>query len=150
MKVFSRKSKLEGEPPRPPTKAEILEDLETFSLDHINLNKTYGKLGDESTLSGFSVSDASISSSETSKIEKRDGKESQGERQLDEWWNTFEKFLNDIDKLEIHQNHFKAKKSSLAKLDETIELMADDIQTRITDRLEKATAEIPDSEQDLK
>lgn len=150
MRVFSRKSKIDGEPPKPPTKAEILEDLDTFSLDHINLNKTHRRLGEESTLGAFSTSDASLGATELSKIDKRDDKESNSERQLDEWWDTFEKFLCDIDKLEVHQKHFQAKKTNLAKLDETIGLMADDIHTRITDSLQKATAEISDSEQDLK
>lgn len=145
--MFSRKSKLDKDPPSPPTKAEILEDLETFSLHNINLSKLHKRFGEE-TLGADSTLNTPLNATETVKTEKRDGKES--ERQLGEWWDTFEKFLSDIDRLEIYQKQFDAKKTNLAKLDETIGLMADDIQTRITDSLEKATAEIPESEQDLK
>lgn len=145
--MFSRKSKLDKDPPSPPTKAEILEDLETFSLHNINLSKLHKRFGEE-TLGADSTLNTPLNATETVKTEKRDGKES--ERQLGEWWDTFEKFLSDIDRLEIYQRQFDAKKTNLAKLDETIGLMADDIQTRITDSLEKATAEIPESEQDLK
>lgn len=45
---------------------------------------------------------------------------------------------------------FQTKKSSLAKMDETVGLMADDIQTRVIDSVEKAMTEIPEFEEDLK
>lgn len=147
--MFSRKSKLDTDPPKPPSKADILEDLETFGLDHIDINKAHMKSG-EDTLGAHSISDATLNTTELVKTEKRDGKESDGDRQVDEWWDTFEKFLSDIDKLEIYQKQFETKQASLTKLDETIGLMADDIQTRVKDSLEKASAEIPESEQDLK
>lgn len=149
MRIFSRKSKLDIDPPKPPSKADILEDLETFSLDHVDINNAYMKSG-EDTLGTHSISDATLNTTELLRTEKRDGKESEGERQLEEWWNTFEKFLSDIDRLEIYQKQFEAKQSNLTKLDETIGLMADDIQTRIKDSLEKASAEILESEPDLK
>lgn len=148
--MFSRKSKKSSESlPKPPTRAEILEDLETFSMDYI-LVEPRRRLGDESKLGAHSTSDSSLNSVDSPKTPKRDRKESDGDTQLDEWWEKFEKFLGDIVKLEIYQKQFEAKKMSLAKLDESIELMADEIQTRITDSLQKATDEIPDSDQDLK
>lgn len=149
--MFSRKStKSEATLPKPPTKAEILEDLETFSLDSI-LDKPRRRLGDESSINASAaMSDSLANSMDASKSVKRDHKESESDRHLEEWWETFEKFLADINKLEIYQKQFQAKKIGLAKLDESIGLMADDIQTRITDSLQKAMDEIPESEQDLK
>lgn len=143
--MFKRKSKLDVDPPKPPTKAEILDDLETFSLDHINRTQR-----NESTLAALSTSDLSLNPTDSSKSTKRGRNESESEHQLEEWWDTFEQFLGDIEKLEVYQKQFEAKKTSLAKLDETIGLMADDIQTRITDSIEKAMAEIPETAPDLK
>lgn len=140
--MFKRKSKLDADLPKPPTKAEILDDLETFSLDHVNRSQR-----NDSTLGALSASDLSLDSS---KATKRGRNGSESEHQLEEWWDTFEKFLSDIDKLEVYQKQFASKKTSLAKLDETIGLMADDIQTRITDSLEKAMAQMPETEPDLK
>lgn len=136
--MFSRKSKLDTSPPKPPTKAEILDDLDTFRLDHTKKERN-------------STSDSSLNSVGLPKTTtKKERKDSENTEQLEEWWEVFEKFLNDIDKLEEYQKQFKKKKTSLAKLDETISIMGDDIQTRIMDSLEKARAEIPESEPDLK
>lgn len=145
--MFSRK-KSSSSPPKPPTKAEILEDLKTFRMDHI-LNKSYS-MDDENTIGIHSTSDTSLNTMDSSKAAKRDRKESESDGQLDEWWAKFEKFLSDIDKLEIYQKQFEAKKTNLAKLDESINLMADDIQTRINDSLQKAMNEMPEMEPDLK
>ncbi|XP_031627670.1 uncharacterized protein LOC116343622 [Contarinia nasturtii] len=145
--MFRRKSKLDGNPPKPPTKTEILEDLETFNTNH--MNRTRRK--DSNFLGELSTFDASKSVLDSTKITKRDRKESGSEQQLEEWWDKFEKFLDDIEKLETYQKQFETKKMNLAKLDETIGLMADDIQTRINDSLGKALAEIPDTDDhDLK
>lgn len=147
--MFSRKSKKSVEsPPKPPTKAEILEDLETFSMDHI-LEKPRRRLGDE-RIGAHSTSDSSLNSIESLKNAKRERKDSECDSQLDEWWETFEKFLGDIDKLEVYQKQFGTKKNNLAKLDESIGLLSDEIHTRITDSLQKAMDEIPESEPDLK
>lgn len=143
--MFRRKTKLDSNPPKPPTKTEILDDLETFSLEHVNRTQR-----NESTLAALSTSDLSLNSMDSSKTSKKGRNESDSDHHLDEWWNTFEKFLSDIDKLEVYQKQFVSKKSNLAKLDETIGLMADDIQTRIDDSLGKAMAELPETEPDLK
>lgn len=145
--MFSRK-KSNSTPPKPPTKAEILEDLETFRMDHI-LNKSYS-MDDENTSGLHSTSDTSLNTMDSSKTIKRDRKESETDGQLDEWWGKFEAFLSDIDKLEIYRKQFEVKKTNLAKLDESINLMADDIQTRINDSLQKAMNEMPEMEPDLK
>ena len=133
--MFKRKSKLDADLPQPPTKAEILEDLETFSLDHVNRTQRNESL--------LSASDMSLNATDSSKTTKRGRNESESEHQLEEWWDKFEKFLSDIDKLEVYQKQFESKKTNLAKLDETIGLMADEIQTRINDSLEKAMAQLP-------
>lgn len=145
--MFSRK-KSNSNPPKPPTKAEILEDLETFRMDHI-LDRSIG-IGDENTLGIHSTSDTSLNATDSSKMFKRDRKESETDGQLEEWWTQFEKFLSDIDKLEIYRKQFDVKKTNLAKLDESIGLMADDIQTRINDSLQKALDETPEMAPDLK
>lgn len=146
--MFSR-NKSTGNVPKPPTKAEILEDLDTFRMDHIILDKSHAKICDEIGI--HSTSSSSLNTMDSSKtVGKRDGKESEADAQLDEWWTTFEKFLSDIDKLEVHQKQFDAKKVNMSKLDESISLMADDIQTRINDSLQKALNEMPDMDPDLK
>lgn len=146
--MFSR-NKSSSNLPKPPTKAEILEDLETFQMDHL-LDKSHSRIGDENTLGIHSTSDASLNTMDLSKITKRDRKNTETDEQLDEWWTTFEKFLKDVEKLEIYQKQFDVKKANLAKLDESIGLMADDIQTRINDSLQKALNEIPEMDPDLK
>lgn len=149
--MFSR-NKSTANPPKPPTKPDILEDLKTFRIDHIVLDKTHSKIGDEiGALSIHSTSDTSLNAMDSSKVAaKRDRNESESNAHLDEWWTTFEKFIGDIDKLEVHQKQFDVKKVNLAKLDESIGLMADDIQTRINDSLQKALNEIPEMDTDLK
>lgn len=144
--MFSR-NKSNTNLPKPPTKAEILEDLETFRMDHIILDKSFG---DENTLGIHSTSDTSLNAMDSSKSAKRDRKELETDGQLDEWWSKFEKFLSDIDKLEIYKKQFNVKKTNLAKLDESIGLMADDIQTRINDKLTRIMNEIPEMDPDLK
>lgn len=140
--MFKRKSKLDVDLPQPPTKAEILDDLETFSLDHVNRAQR-----NESSLLAL---DRSLNATDSSKTTKRGRNDTESEHQLEEWWDKFEKFLSDIDKLEVYQKQFESKKTKLAKLDETIGLMADDIQTRINDSFEKAMAQMPETQPDLK
>lgn len=143
--MFLRKAKkTDVSLPKPPTKSEILDDLETFQMEHV-LTKS-----NRNTLGAHSTSDTSLNSLDASKSLKSDRKDSEGDAQLDEWWQQFEKFLGDIDKLEMYQKQFQAKKMNLSKLDESIGLMADDIQTRINDSLQKAMNEIPECDQDLK
>lgn len=146
--MFSR-NKSNSNPPKPPTKAEILDDLETFRMDHV-LDKSHTGIDDDNTFGTLSTSNASMTAQDLHKTIKRDRNESETDIPLDEWWNTFEHFLSDIDKLEIHQKQFDVKKRNLAKLDESIGLMADDIQTRINDSLQKALNEIPEMQPDLK
>lgn len=143
--MFSR-NKSTSNPPNPPTRAEILEDLETFSLDHM-LDKSTVGIDDENTLGTHSTSDSSLNALDSQRTgSKRVRKDSEKDVPLEEWWNTFEKFLSDIDKLEIYQKQFEVKKANLAKLDESIGLMADEIQTRINDSLQKAFDEITDAD----
>lgn len=143
--MFRRKaSKLDGKEPKPPTKAEILEDLQTFNIDHIRLDETRQRL-DDITLMHLKKTDSLIDSSAIGKSGETDEN-----AQLEEWWDSFEKFLSDIDKLETYQKHLEAKKMNLTKLDETVARLADDINTRITDSLQKALDEIAENENDLK
>lgn len=137
--MFRRKSsKLDGKEPKPPTKAEILEDLETFNVDNLRLDETRRRL-DDSTLTHLKKTDSMVAPVES----PTKSTESDDKRQLEEWWNSFEKFLGDIDKLETYQKHFESKKANLTKLDDTIAIMADDIQTRISNSLQMAFEELP-------
>lgn len=146
--MFRRKtSKLDGKQPQPPTKTEILEDLETFNFDNIRMEETRRRL-DDSSLAHLKKTDTLIASSESLTATKI--YETDEHRKLDEWWNSFETFLSDIDKLETYQKHFDAKKTNLVKLDDTVAIMADDIQTRISNSLQKALNEIDENEHDLK
>lgn len=140
--MFLRKSKIDGGQPKPPTISEILEDLETFSVDHISYEKTQRFPFDEAKNS------TSINPTESTKSSKHESNDAN--QHLDEWWELFEKFLSDVDKLETYEKQFEAKKMNLSKLDDTIGLMADDVQTRIGDSLQKAIDETADVEQDLK
>lgn len=140
--MFLRKSKIDGRQPKPPTIPEILQDLETFCVDHVLYEKTRRRPIDEAK------NDASINPIESSKSHKNESNDTN--RHLDEWWELFEKFLSDVDKLESYEKQFEAKKMNLSKLNDTIGLMADDVQTRIGDSLQKAIDETADIEQDLK
>lgn len=150
MRIFRGKwSKLDGKEPKPPTKADILEDLQTFNVDHLRVEKTHRRL-DDTALSQLKKTDISIASVESTATTTKTNESTDEERQLEEWWESFEKFLSDIDKLEMYQQHFEAKKTNLIKLDDTIAIMADDIQTRISNSLQKALEEVVENENDLK
>lgn len=89
--MFRAKSKLVSNPPKPPTISEILEDLETFNLNHINRLRQK-----ENTYDSLSTSDTSLNLMDSQKATRGDRKVSENEYQLGEWWNSFEKFLGNI------------------------------------------------------
>lgn len=89
--MFRAKSKLVSNPPKPPTISEILEDLETFNLNHINRLRRK-----ENTFDSLSASDTSLNLVDSQKATRVDRKVSESEYQLEEWWNSFEKFLGNI------------------------------------------------------
>lgn len=137
-KMFKKKSsKINVRPPKPPTKAEILEDLETFCVDHVFLQNAR-------RLSTASLA-ASVSANESTKpLEEENG------INLDDWWLKFETFLTEIDEMEVYQKQFDVKKKSLKRLDGTIQIMSDDIQLKISENLEKVLNEVADDDNDLK
>lgn len=140
IKMFRRKtSKLDAEQLKPPTKKEILEDLQTFVVEPFISEKERRRLSNiDTTLIDLQKSG------------KSSGAETEENRELNQWWLKFEKFLGDIDDLENFHKQFDIKKTTLAKVDKTIGIMADEIQTRVSDSLQKALDEVADGEQDLR
>lgn len=139
--MFRRKiTKLDADQPKPPSKAEILEDLHTFGIDHMLVDKTRRRISNTIDINLIDLP----KSGKAQSIESDEG------RQLNEWWLKFEKFLGDIDELESYQKQFDGKKRNLATLDDQISTMADEIQTKIGDSLQKALDEVNDGERDLK
>lgn len=141
--MFRRRSKIDDDQPKPPSKAEILEDLQTFSIEQM-VNAEQTRRQDTSQLS---LNDDSLNTTEPTKSNKN---ETEGNKQLNEWWETFEKFIGDVDKLQTFQKQFEVKKANLMKLDQSIKVMVDDIQARIADSLEKTRDEMDDDPIDIK
>lgn len=141
--MFRRRSKIDDDQPKPPSKAEILEDLQTFSIEQM-MNAEQTRRQDTSQLS---LNDDSLNTTEPTKSNKN---ETEGNKQLNEWWETFEKFIGDVDKLQTFQKQFEVKKANLMKLDQSIKVMVDDIQARIADSLEKTRDEMDDDPIDIK
>lgn len=134
--MFRRKSKLNVSLPKPPTKDEILEDMEYFSLDRMLM----GKDRRQSTASNLNASlDAG-----------KDSTENDGDVQLEEWWQKFESFLTDINDLESYRKQFDYKKTNVNKLDEEISAISEDISSKLKVGIQKVTDEITENEQDLR
>lgn len=134
--MFRRKSKLNVSLPKPPTKDEILEDMEYFSLDRM----LTGKDRRQSTASNLNASlDAD-----------KDSREKDGDVQLEEWWQKFETFLTDINDLESYRKQFEYKKTNVNKLDEEISAISEDISSKLKVGIQKVTDEITENEQDLR
>lgn len=137
MKMFKKKtSKLDLNPPKPPSKAEILEDLESFCAESILMQKSRRNSTLASTVAGL---DASAT-----------GKDAEVHRDADVWWAKFEKFLIEVDELESYKKQFEVKKNHLEKLDGVIQTMSGNIRNQITDELQRALDEASDTGNDLK
>lgn len=133
--MFRRKSKLNVSLPKPPTREEILDDMEYFSLDRMLM----GKDRRMSTASNLNAA-----------LDKSKESENNSDEQLDEWWQKFETFLNDIDDLESYQKQFEIKKTNVNKLDEEISAISDDISSKLKQGIQKVNDEITENEQDLR
>lgn len=141
--MFFRKSKIDDELPKPPTKAEILEDLQTFSVEHLR-NHDLQRRSPEASQSPADLS-ASLNATEPLKTPKPED-----DNGLAEWWDMFEKFLGDVDKLEAYQKEFDVKRQNLEELDRSVKQMVDDIQTQLRDGLDKVREELGEEPVDLK
>lgn len=133
--MFRRKSKLNVSLPKPPTKEEILEDMEYFSLDRMLM----GKDRRMSTASHLNPS-----------LDKSRESENDSDEKLDEWWHKFETFLNDIDDLGSYQKQFEIKTTNVNKLDDEISAISEDINSKLKQGIEKVNDEITENEQDLR
>lgn len=142
--MFLRRSKVDDDQPKPPSKAEILEDLETFSIEHLKNADQTRRQPDTSLLS---LNDDTLNTTESTKSNKHETDEN---KQLTEWWDTFEKFIGDVDKLQTYQKQFEVKKGNLKQLDQSVKVMVDDIQSRIEDSLQKARDEMDEDHIDIK
>lgn len=139
--MFGRKkTKLDVSLPKPPSKAEILEDLSTFCMDRTLLDAAKRR---SSTTTGGVAELASIGeSSKTAGVEQ--------DIHLENWWNKFEIFLSEVDDLENYQKQFDAKKQSLEKLDSTIRVLSEDVHAQISKNVQRALDEAADIGSDLK
>lgn len=136
--MFGRKkTKLDVSLPKPPTKAEILEDLNTFCMDQTLLDPARRR---SSTSTGVA---ALASIGESSKSSEQDV-------QLENWWNKFETFLSEVNDLESYQKQFDAKREHLGKLDSAIRVLSEDIHTQINKSVQSALDEAADNGSDLK
>lgn len=132
-KMFGRKkTKLDVSLPKPPTKAEILEDLSTFSIDRTVFDAIKRRTSTTSTGATASITE----SSKVAGIEQ--------DVHLENWWNKFETFLSEVDDLENFQKQFDAKRNTLEKLDSTIRVMSDDVRTQIGKSVQSALDEAAD------
>lgn len=143
--MFFRKSKVDDELPKPPTKAEILEDLQTFSIDQLR-SANQSRRSPEASLSSLGDLNASPTLNDSTKTQKPEV----DDNGLAEWWETFEKFLGDVEKMEAYQKEFEVKRRNLEELDQTVKQMVDDIQTQLRDGLDKVREELGEEPIDLK
>lgn len=139
--MFGRKkTKLDVSLPKPPTKAEILEDLGTFCVDRPLFDASRRR---SSTNTTTAAALASIGDSSKTAGTEQDA-------HLENWWNKFETFLNEVDDLENYQKQFDAKRKNLEKLDSTIRVLSDDIHAQIGKSVQSALDEAADNCSDLK
>lgn len=138
--MFGRKkTKLDVSLPKPPTKAEILEDLNTFCMDRTVIDPARRR---SSTSTGVAALASIGESSKSSGIEQ--------DVQLGNWWNKFETFLSEVDDLESYQKQFNARRENLGKLDSVIRVLSEDIHTQISKSVQSALDEAADNGSDLK
>lgn len=134
--MFRRKPKSDISLPEPPTREEILEDLEYFSMDRMFLGKERR---------GSSVSVANVSITKDSPSGDDDER-----KRLDDWWQTFEGFLDNIDDLESYRQKLDLKRSAINALDEEICAVSGDISARLKESVQKAAEEIAENGNDLR
>lgn len=128
--MFRRKTKLDVALPKPPTRDEILEDLEFFSLDRVLLSKDRR----QSSVTGLNV----LSKSRQEKTKPKADESNEEDKELDLWWQKFEEFLNDVDDLESYRKEFNSKKTYLNKLDEEIVRVSQSTDTSIRKGIDDA------------
>lgn len=139
--MFGRKkTKLDVSLPKPPTKAEILEDLGAFCMDLTLLDAAKRRT---STTTAAVGGLASLNESQKAAGIEQDV-------DLERWWNKFEKFLDEVNDVENHQKLFDAKRNNLEKLDSTIRVLSQDVQTQIGKSVQSALEEAADDGSDLK
>lgn len=140
--MFKKSSSLESKLPKPPNRAEILQDMENFNFELVS-----------EIQQNENILPATVDSSSSSAVERDQQSQSsdgQSRKNLPEWWQQFETFLNDIKHLEKKQMQFNMKKSNLKKLDTTITNMATDIRSQLDEGFELARHEIEDDSINLK
>lgn len=135
--MFRKSSSIESKLPKPPTRSEILEDMENFNFELIS---------DEIPENNSSITTIT-STTESSKGERdqqsTDAQSGSG-KNLVEWWQQFETFLNCIKVLGNKQVQFDVKKKNLTRLDTTLSNMSTDITNQLNDGFERARCEIDD------
>lgn len=137
--MFGRKkTKLDVSLPKPPTKANILEDLGTFCIE-----RTMHDAGRRR--SSTSAAAALASNDGTHKVAGNEH-----DVHLEHWWKKFECFLDEVDDLENYQKQFDAKRKNLEKLDSTIRVLSEDLNTQISRSVQSALDEAADSGSDIK
>lgn len=139
--MFRRRAKIEDEQPKPPTKAEMLEDLQTCSIESLIEVNSY-RNSDPSKR----FADTSLSSAESTKTNQQ---ESDDEHEFNEWWGTFKKFIDDVDKLEAYKKQFAEKRKKLDELDQTIKHVVDDIEQKMMESIQRVRDELDDDPIDI-
>lgn len=102
-------------PPEPPTIDEILEDIETFRID-------------KPVVTAIRELTASATKQQSE----------------EEWWNTFETFLQDSNDFKAIKSQILEYKNRLKEADEEILEVSNQIKKEIEETLEKVASEIND------
>lgn len=142
--MFRRAKKLDADIPQPPTKEDILKDLETFYIaqsmatERNNRSDSGAPDGTENNSgqtanNNNSNDDCSLASSSTVVSTSKAS---------DQWWGRFDHFLNDIDQLKNYREYLKYKKNDLSDLDSFITDQASDITAKIKRNMEAAKRSI--------
>lgn len=144
--MFRRAKKLDADIPQPPTKEDILSDLETFyiaqAMSTERNSRSDGGVPDgtdnnSGTLANNSFSDEnSIGNSSSTAVVAASP--------ADPWWSRFDHFLNDIDQLKNYREYLKYKKNDLSDLDSFITVKVNDMSDKIKRNMEAAKRSIKD------
>lgn len=130
--MFRRAKKTGPEIPKPPSKEEILNDLETFHVIQPIRERNRDEPDAEKQRQRTSPTSTTNSPSATSP--------SAPAQPIDdsEWWTKFEYFLADIDELKNYRQYLQFKKNDLADLDNFITEESNEIQRKLREHIEEA------------
>lgn len=133
--MFRRNKKSSSGIPKPPSKDEILSDLETFHVAQPIRERTRDSADTEAkqeqrTSSTLPTTSPTTSNRSTTTSAPR----------IDDavWWSYFENFLADIDELKNYRQYLEFKKTDLAEFDSFITEESSEIDKQLREHIETA------------